>query len=1551
MKKLLLLLLTLIVGVGSSWGQTTINMATLIEGADANLKEANEVNTTSGTVYSFSSGKYIGGIDNSDITSAIEGNKFITVAAWIWGNSSSGCIFGYGDQDDGIKFYINGNSMKITAKGNADYTAKNATLQENAWNLVAFAFPGNGVAANRTPRYYWTATNGQYSTLSATTGVIGTPAEGGKKCAIGSGNQGSVRESFSGYIGNVVVILSDGLLNNSQIAAQTSVPVLAPRTITENQTTTLVSSPEHTIYSGGAGTSSAPVSIDHIGGFITLQGNTTYYLAQSNSATKTEVNFSGAIIQYSDAMGIGKATYNIDNTQITTPKFITSQGGAGRPAVVNLTGTSKITITGNTNEDSNQSAIMIGHWNGSSAVTLYNTASIEAADAQLLVGKTGNNQTITLNDNSKIVAKGIKLSGSAGGTNALNINGGELQLGDVGITSYGNTTINVNVAENATITATASTLPISQPITVAAGKTLTVDGDGATVALTSAISGDGTVVVKNATLNLGSVRDLNTLGYSIETNCQLKFVETAENFGKGSLTITNIPSGIASVALTKIDGSIVDLTVNAGTATFNRSGVQIADKAAWLDYTFDATTLAAHTPTPAIGTIASTGYDTSNMTIDNNQKSDVAYDVADAESDTYGNLLAKTTPYRSITWPGNYSVAVYSNVPDVENCCLMAFGASTYSQNWLALVRGTSSNEIKLVKGAGQNAYENVTVMVAPNATTKKHLVVFTKEGNDFTVYLDGVEVAATTYSSSLGSGFQIGSIFGGVTNTGISRISEQSNEIKDAVKVGAIRVYDYILSPEQMVALTTAFPFVSASDTYTRTISSATEDLSSTNSWTMGGSTYALPQAKTEGGQTYAPSAVITTSVNSTLNVNADVTFEKMTFDGSNGNESLIISSNTDNKITVTSTITINSPITVKYGTMDMAGLPLSLGTSGTLTFDFSEYDFSENFTPRIQLTGVMSQDDTKVNIISKDGYTLERVYDVSSRSYWLNVTDNRYAETVYLPSGVADINIGMPVRTSLDKVNPDTQLKADDTLEITAAGTYTLNDRLTGGLVINSTGEEPVKFTKGTGEYIFEDQMIEVKQGDLRLTETSDGNAKVKNVTITLQQSGDLTLYGWPYIDGYLNVVSAYDKVVLNNAGQQNKATLRNGENGGTLFISDNVTVDANIGAGLTLSGTGTVNLSEFPTTAGAPVSTYWGGKVVFPAKSGDVGDFSALLNAWGNANSKIVLNNVGTEGSKGQGQGTYFNGSVTVNPKVEINAGATVILNNGNGGTTGVFTELSGAGTLRLDWTGSYTQRINSLTNFTGILNVNSAQSAVTVDVLALEAGTDISAVGTKLISTNGNVTLTAVTKGGTSVNDVLWTRYEDGIYTYAEEDNRTTTSGKFGTVCLPYDATATGAELYTATVGADRVVLTPVEGTDMTAGTPYIYYSNAASQTFQKKDVGTIASAPDNDTDGLMGTFTPMTAQVGTYVLQTIEGVQKFRQVESGHEPTVGAYRCYVVTPTNSAREMNIEFGDATGIDALNAIMSDKAEIYDIAGRKQDGLHKGLQIVNGVKVLVK
>lgn len=231
---------------------------------------------------------------------------------------------------------------------------------------------------------------------------------------------------------------------------------------------------------------------------------------------------------------------------------------------------------------------------------------------------------------------------------------------------------------------------------------------------------------------------------------------------------------------------------------------------------------------------------------------------------------------------------------------------------------------------------------------------------------------------------------------------------------------------------------------------------------------------------------------------------------------------------------------------------------------------------------------------------------------------------------------------------------------------------------------------------------------------------------------------------------------------------------------------------------------------------------------------------------------------------------------------------------------------------------------------------------------------------LISCSGSNSVSSVTLNGLQeqvYDNNIYRIVKDGgnivIKKIPTEVERTTATGKFGTICLPYAATISGATVYTATVNAanDAVELEQFVGSKLTAGKPYIYVSTNGAPTFRKN--GDVVDTPVNPASGLIGTFTSMSAPVDSYVLQTISGEQKFRQVETGKQPTVGAYRCYVVATDGggSAREMTIELSNPTGIDALNAIVSNNAEIYDIAGRKVNSLRKGINIVNGAKVIVK
>lgn len=94
-----------------------------------------------------------------------------------------------------------------------------------------------------------------------------------------------------------------------------------------------------------------------------------------------------------------------------------------------------------------------------------------------------------------------------------------------------------------------------------------------------------------------------------------------------------------------------------------------------------------------------------------------------------------------------------------------------------------------------------------------------------------------------------------------------------------------------------------------------------------------------------------------------------------------------------------------------------------------------------------------------------------------------------------------------------------------------------------------------------------------------------------------------------------------------------------------------------------------------------------------------------------------------------------------------------------------------------------------------------------------------------------------------------------------------------------------------------------------------------------------------------------APKGSYVLQTHDGVQKFYLVtdETG-DLYVQANRCYLVT-TGEAGVKSIAFPGATAIDAVKDLLGGETEIYDLEGRRLPALQKGINIVNGRKVMVK
>lgn len=544
----------------------------------------------------------------------------------------------------------------------------------------------------------------------------------------------------------------------------------------------------------------------------------------------------------------------------------------------------------------------------------------------------------------------------------------------------------VTVSGDATLNLTATTSTLSQAITVADSKTLTIDGDNNTVDLTSLPTlGTGSAVnFIDATVTL-NFNDRTLSGYTF-TNCTAtaQFTETGDEYKAGGFTITNIPSGV-TVKVKKYDATDYEtVTPEAGTATISHE-VGVSGLAAWLDYTFNESTKATnlHSPADQVITNAGNAGSGNNLTIDTGYNTDNSYNED-------GTLKVMSTPWRNITWPTNYTVAVAGNVPDVENGCLVAFGSTTAgSQNYLAIIRGASQNEIKLVKGHGMNsAFEVISTMTAANATALSHLVVFTKNGNTFTVYLDGIQKTQVTYSDALGGGFQIGSLHGGVTGTGVGRVNDIDATLKAKVFAKAIRVYDYVITSDQMTALTEEFPYVSYGGTYSRTISE-NSNLSATNAWLNKGSqgNVDVPVNAIVDAVTYYPDVEITTTTASTLTVNADMDAENIKFDGAG---KLTIASDGTHNIHIYGSLTANGPVSVKYGETDLSAVPVAIGESGSVEFDFSASDFSSvNTQTDYTVTGNTADYGSKVTGVypSDDYHTYTLAHNGSTNSYILTV------------------------------------------------------------------------------------------------------------------------------------------------------------------------------------------------------------------------------------------------------------------------------------------------------------------------------------------------------------------------------------------------------------------------------------------------------------------------------------------------------------------------------------------------------------------------------------
>lgn len=206
----------------------------------------------------------------------------------------------------------------------------------------------------------------------------------------------------------------------------------------------------------------------------------------------------------------------------------------------------------------------------------------------------------------------------------------------------------------------------------------------------------------------------------------------------------------------------------------------------------------------------------------------------------------------------------------------------------------------------------------------------------------------------------------------------------------------------------------------------------------------------------------------------------------------------------------------------------------------------------------------------------------------------------------------------------------------------------------------------------------------------------------------------------------------------------------------------------------------------------------------------------------------------------------------------------------------------------------------------------------------------------------------------INGTLQTTPPEGWIGYS----RSVTEGNFGTICLPFAATITGATVFkvVSTVGTgDSMTGINLEEVDeLEAGKAYIFKATGSTLTATYLTSSSYTAA--TDANGMLGNLSSTAAEVpeGNYI---VRGNQIHKVVSGGSGVTVGQYKGYITLSgieQASARGTNyIPFDEEqpTAISNVNGNLKSNITMYNLAGQRVAKDYKGIVIVNGQKMLNK
>ena len=183
-------------------------------------------------------------------------------------------------------------------------------------------------------------------------------------------------------------------------------------------------------------------------------------------------------------------------------------------------------------------------------------------------------------------------------------------------------------------------------------------------------------------------------------------------------------------------------------------------------------------------------------------------------------------------------------------------------------------------------------------------------------------------------------------------------------------------------------------------------------------------------------------------------------------------------------------------------------------------------------------------------------------------------------------------------------------------------------------------------------------------------------------------------------------------------------------------------------------------------------------------------------------------------------------------------------------------------------------------------------------------------------------------------------------YARATMAVNAAAKYGTFCAPYAVNVpAGVQAYTVSSVVDKVLTLDEVAQTIPANTPVVLFAESGLASVESFGIA-VSGTP---TVGLLtGVYENTKAPVGSYVLQDVDEIVGFYQVASGKQPTVGANRCYL-TVSSDIKAFFFNEDDATGIKNIDDLENNNSVIYNLAGQRINKMQKGVNIINGKKIL--